>query len=211
MASGGMRFAPGTHHAGLRPHTETFAADNMLSHGQTVQLDIDETDAVSTSLAPGEFSLHYCLLAHSSGPESHRLGSRGAVRSLCPRSPLRSGNAAGLGDDGARPRDRQPHSRVTSRARSRRGGDRAAHPTARTACRDPLHQILSVLGGRLRHPPSPAGVGPRRRAFPLRPPPAPSPGGTLCGPCPREPLPRTSPPTRDAPSGIALASRSTRR
>ena len=44
-----------------------FASDNMLSHGQEVELDAECFDVVPVVLGAGEFSLHHCLLAHGSG------------------------------------------------------------------------------------------------------------------------------------------------
>jgi non-heme Fe2+,alpha-ketoglutarate-dependent halogenase len=68
LDNGCMRFLPGSHNGGLRAHRDTFASDNMLSHGQTVQMATDETRAVPVVLQAGEFSLHHCLLAHASAP-----------------------------------------------------------------------------------------------------------------------------------------------
>jgi non-haem Fe2+, alpha-ketoglutarate-dependent halogenase len=65
--NGCLRFAPATHQQRVA-HRNTFAADNMLSHGQTAELAIDEAGTVDDVLAPGEMSLHHALLAHASGP-----------------------------------------------------------------------------------------------------------------------------------------------
>jgi ectoine hydroxylase-related dioxygenase (phytanoyl-CoA dioxygenase family) len=65
--NGCMRFAPGSHKQRVA-HRNTFAADNMLSHGQTAELEIDEVGTVDDVLAPGEMSLHHALLVHASGP-----------------------------------------------------------------------------------------------------------------------------------------------
>jgi non-heme Fe2+,alpha-ketoglutarate-dependent halogenase len=71
--NGCMRFLPGSHRGGLRAHRDTFASDNMLSHGQTVQMETDENRAVPIVLRAGEFSLHHCLLAHASAPNPTEL------------------------------------------------------------------------------------------------------------------------------------------
>jgi non-haem Fe2+, alpha-ketoglutarate-dependent halogenase len=65
--SGCMRVVPGTH---LRqvPHTDTFAADNLLSRGQEVAVQVDEREAVDIVLQPGEMSLHHVLIVHGSEP-----------------------------------------------------------------------------------------------------------------------------------------------
>ena len=69
-ANGCMRFLTGSHQLGLRDHVDTFAPDNMLSHGQEVQIASASYEEVDVNLAPGEFSLHHCLLAHGSGPNA---------------------------------------------------------------------------------------------------------------------------------------------
>ncbi len=66
-ANGCMQFAAGTHKSRLE-HENTYAVDNMLSHGQTAKLTIDDANIVYDVLAPGEMSLHHALLAHASGP-----------------------------------------------------------------------------------------------------------------------------------------------
>ena len=65
--SGCMRVIPGTHRAQV-PHTDTFAADNLLSRGQEVAVAVDERDAVDIVLQPGEMSLHHVLIVHGSEP-----------------------------------------------------------------------------------------------------------------------------------------------
>jgi len=77
VQNGCMRFALGTHRLNLIEHENTYAADNMLSHGQTVKLDMDHWTKVDDVLQPGEMSLHHALLAHCSGPnrtQSPRVG-----------------------------------------------------------------------------------------------------------------------------------------
>ena len=63
--SGCMRVVPGTHLAAV-PHNDTFAADNLLSRGQEVAVEVDEGDAVDIALRPGEMSLHHVLIVHGS-------------------------------------------------------------------------------------------------------------------------------------------------
>jgi non-haem Fe2+, alpha-ketoglutarate-dependent halogenase len=65
--SGNMRVVPGTHTKAV-PHDDTFAADNLLSRGQEVAVEVDEGDAVNITLAPGEMSLHHVLIVHGSEP-----------------------------------------------------------------------------------------------------------------------------------------------
>jgi non-heme Fe2+,alpha-ketoglutarate-dependent halogenase len=67
--NGNMRVVPGTHRAQM-PHADTFAEHNLLSRGQEVQVEVDETQAVDISLEPGEMSLHHVLIVHGSGPNA---------------------------------------------------------------------------------------------------------------------------------------------
>jgi len=68
VESGCMRVVPGTHKSPVLAHRDTFAADNLLSRGQEIAVDIDERDAVNVVLAPGQMSLHHVLIAHNSEP-----------------------------------------------------------------------------------------------------------------------------------------------
>ena len=66
--SGCMRFMPGSHHQAILPHRDTFADDNLLSRGQEVAVDVDESKAVDVVLEPGQVSLHHGRIFHASGP-----------------------------------------------------------------------------------------------------------------------------------------------
>jgi non-heme Fe2+,alpha-ketoglutarate-dependent halogenase len=68
--NGCMAFALGTHKLRLVEHDNTYAPDNMLSHGQTAKIDLASFDQVASVLQPGEMSLHHALLAHGSGPNT---------------------------------------------------------------------------------------------------------------------------------------------
>ena len=75
--SGCMRVVPGSHHQDVVPHTETFAAQNLLSRGQEVQVEVDEAAAADLVLQPGEMSLHHVKLIHGSNPnrsDDRRIG-----------------------------------------------------------------------------------------------------------------------------------------
>jgi len=65
-ANGAMAFIPGTHTADQIPHRDTFAKNNLLTRGQEVAVDVDESKAVTIELAPGEISLHHVRLVHGS-------------------------------------------------------------------------------------------------------------------------------------------------
>jgi len=66
--SGAMAMLPGSHRLGPLKHRETFAADNILSRGQTAEFAIDEAAVVQTELRPGELSLHDGWTMHASMP-----------------------------------------------------------------------------------------------------------------------------------------------
>jgi hypothetical protein len=77
VASGCMRFLPGTHKMEVVAHNDTFAADNMLTRGQEVSVEVDESQAVDIELRPGEMSLHHVKLIHGSNPnrsDDRRIG-----------------------------------------------------------------------------------------------------------------------------------------
>ena len=67
-ANGAMGFIPGTHKGDQIPHRDTFAQNNLLTRGQEVAVEVDETQAVTIELEPGEMSLHHVRLVHGSPP-----------------------------------------------------------------------------------------------------------------------------------------------
>lgn len=86
--SGCMRFVPGSHKESLVPHEDTFAADNLLSRGQEIAVDVDEEDAIVAALEPGQMSLHHGRLFHASGPntsDDRRIGL--VIRFIRPDTP----------------------------------------------------------------------------------------------------------------------------
>lgn len=66
--TGPMRFLPGSHRGELFGHENTYAADNLLSRGQVVRAELDESVAVLAPLSAGQMSLHHVRLIHGSGP-----------------------------------------------------------------------------------------------------------------------------------------------
>jgi non-heme Fe2+,alpha-ketoglutarate-dependent halogenase len=64
--NGAMGFIPGTQTADQIPHRDTFAKNNLLTRGQEVAVDIDDSQAVTIELEPGEISLHHVRLVHGS-------------------------------------------------------------------------------------------------------------------------------------------------
>jgi non-haem Fe2+, alpha-ketoglutarate-dependent halogenase len=67
-SNGAMGFIPGTHTSDQIPHRDTFAKNNLLTRGQEVAVEVDESKAVTIELAPGEMSLHHVRLVHGSPP-----------------------------------------------------------------------------------------------------------------------------------------------
>ena len=67
VESGAMRMIPGTHRQQVA-HRETFAPDNLLSRGQEILVEVDESAAVDVVLHPGEMSLHHVRMFHGSPP-----------------------------------------------------------------------------------------------------------------------------------------------
>ena len=83
--NGCMRVIPGSHTRDQIGHTDTHAGDNMLSRGQVVNCEVDETRAVDLALRPGEMSLHHVRLIHGSEPnptDDRRIGF--AIRYIPP-------------------------------------------------------------------------------------------------------------------------------
>ena len=70
LESGCMRILPGSHKREIMPHRDEFGEDNMLSRGQMIDVPIDESQAISMELAPGQVSLHDVRIAHASTPNA---------------------------------------------------------------------------------------------------------------------------------------------
>ena len=72
--TGCMRMAPGSHLSGLEDHEDTYGETNLLTRGQSVE--VDEARAVETPLRPGQMSFHSLSTLHASAP------NRGADRRI---------------------------------------------------------------------------------------------------------------------------------
>jgi non-heme Fe2+,alpha-ketoglutarate-dependent halogenase len=70
LLSGCMKVIPGTHAQSHIPHVDTFHENNLLTRGQEIAVDVDESKAVSLMLQPGEMSLHHIKLVHGSAPNN---------------------------------------------------------------------------------------------------------------------------------------------
>jgi ectoine hydroxylase-related dioxygenase (phytanoyl-CoA dioxygenase family) len=63
--NGCLRVLPRSHLGPNHRHVETFAPDNMLARGQSIE-GIDEANGVDVVLQAGEFSMHHECTAHGS-------------------------------------------------------------------------------------------------------------------------------------------------
>ncbi|HZB93076.1 MAG TPA: phytanoyl-CoA dioxygenase family protein [Stellaceae bacterium] len=75
--NGAMRVIPGSHKLDQIAHRDTFAKHNLLTRGQEIAVEVDEREAVTLELEPGEMSLHHVRLVHGSPPnlsEDRRIG-----------------------------------------------------------------------------------------------------------------------------------------
>ena len=85
VASGCMRYLPGSHLGPDLPHRETYHEDNLLTRGQEITEGIDESRAVNVELEPGEGSIFAFRIAHASYPnrtDDRRIGL--AIRFIPP-------------------------------------------------------------------------------------------------------------------------------
>lgn len=76
-ASGCMDFVQGSHKNPILPHEDSFDAENLLSRGQEIAVDVADEAKVAVELQPGEISLHHGLTIHGSGPnvsDDRRIG-----------------------------------------------------------------------------------------------------------------------------------------
>ena len=93
IASGCMRFVPGSHTNQIVPHVDTFDSNNLLSRGQEVAVEVDDGDGVDIVLKTGQASLHHGHLIHGSGPngtDDRRIGV--AIRYIKPSMKQRGGD-----------------------------------------------------------------------------------------------------------------------
>jgi chlorinating enzyme len=68
IESGAMKFIPGSHRWAQLQHVDTFHKNNLLSRGQEIAIQVDDSKGVMVPLKAGEISLHHVKLAHASGP-----------------------------------------------------------------------------------------------------------------------------------------------
>ena len=83
--SGCMKFLPGSHKESIVAHVDTFNDNNLLSRGQEIALEVDETKSVAVELMLGQASMHHGHLFHASWPNEtndRRIGC--AIRYIKP-------------------------------------------------------------------------------------------------------------------------------
>ena len=66
--TGPMRFLPGSHLGPVHEQDDTYGENNILSRGQVVKVDVDESQTRLAPLAAGEMSLHHVRVIHGSEP-----------------------------------------------------------------------------------------------------------------------------------------------
>lgn len=86
LENGCLRVLPGSQALGRLDHSDTYAEDNLLSRGDTVERDVDESQAVNVTLKAGEMSLHHVDTIHgstSNRSDAERIGF--TIRYITPR------------------------------------------------------------------------------------------------------------------------------
>lgn len=76
-SNGAMAVIPGTHKMEQIPHRDTYSKNNLLTRGQEVAVEVDESKGVTLELEPGEMSLHHVRIIHGSPPnhsDTRRIG-----------------------------------------------------------------------------------------------------------------------------------------
>jgi non-heme Fe2+,alpha-ketoglutarate-dependent halogenase len=68
LESGCMRVLPGSHTDELMPHQDEYQQDNLLTRGQEIAIEVDESKTIAMPLQPGQMSMHNVRVAHASGP-----------------------------------------------------------------------------------------------------------------------------------------------
>lgn len=86
ILNGCMKMIPGSHKWPKIEHEQTSDKDNLLSKGQIIKKEIDDSKSINICINSGEVSLHSINVAHSSGPnnsKSIRIGI--AIRYINPK------------------------------------------------------------------------------------------------------------------------------
>ena len=70
--SGCMKFLPGSHKESIVAHVDTFNDNNLLSRGQEIAVEVNETKGVALELMPGKAYGHFT----SAGKPNERLNKK---------------------------------------------------------------------------------------------------------------------------------------
>jgi hypothetical protein len=70
IEAGCMEVIPGSHRLGQVKHVEHRSPDNLLTNGQTVDIDLDGATTAFLPLKAGQMSFHDTFLLHRSGPNT---------------------------------------------------------------------------------------------------------------------------------------------
>ena len=149
VASGCMRVLPESHMGEMLPHDDTFHADNMLTRGQEITVEVDESKTVAMALGPGEMSVHNVRIAHASGPN---ISSDRRIGISLHYLPTRSRQVVGVWDCAAlvRGTDRYHHFEPTPIPTSDMDPVAVAfHGRAVSALRDILYHGAEQVTGRI--------------------------------------------------------------
>jgi ectoine hydroxylase-related dioxygenase (phytanoyl-CoA dioxygenase family) len=86
-ANGAMDYIPGSHTKDQIPHRDTFAKNNLLTRGQEVAVEVDESQARTVDLRPGEISLHHVTAgARLGAPIPPTTGASASPSATSPRA-----------------------------------------------------------------------------------------------------------------------------
>ena len=70
IASGAMKFIPGSHHWEQIPHIDTYNENNLLTRGQEIAVEVNDDEGVYVPMHAGEISLHHIRAVHGSAPNT---------------------------------------------------------------------------------------------------------------------------------------------
>lgn len=92
LENGTMHFVPGAHRRGQIPHRDLKAEGELLSRGETIDLEIDQATTVPVLIDAGEVSFHHLHAPHGSGPnDSDRPRVNYVITYISPRVAPRVG------------------------------------------------------------------------------------------------------------------------
>lgn len=148
--NGCLRIIPGSHNWPQQQHRDTYAPDNLLTRGQEIAVEVDESEAVNIVLSPGEMSLHHAMIAHASEP-NHADGPRLGVAIRYISTAVQQ--TSGMADSATLARGRDLHGHFQPEPRPTTLADQAALEA---------HRRSTEEARRLLHREIPSSKGPSR-------------------------------------------------